>query len=167
LAVEHLESAVERTPENARFQNDLSVAYLTRASVRARADDWPKALAAAERAAKRDPKLVEPCFNRALALEGLTLATEATEAWTACADREPRSPWASEARAHAQAIRDRLEREKNRPRSLQEDREGIEDRVLVRWAEAEHTGAIAQADGALAEAERTTRALADAGGDTM
>jgi CHAT domain-containing protein len=166
-AVEQLESAVEQAPDNARFQNDLAVAYIARASTTGRADDWPKAYAAAERAAKRDPQLIEPCFNRALALEGLTLLSEAVEAWTTCADRDRGSPWSAEARERAQAVRDRIDARKNQPRSRQQDREEIEDRVLVRWAEAEKAGAFAQADGALADGERMARALADTGGDTM
>lgn len=166
-AVENLEAAVDQNPDDARYQNDLAAAYIARASRVDRADDWPKAFAAAERAAKRNPQLIEPCFNRARALEGLTLASDAAEAWTACAEREPGSPWASEARARAQAIRDRLDAGKNRPRSRQQDREEIEDHVLVRWAESERAGAVGEADGALADAERMARALADAGGDTM
>ena len=166
-AVDYLETAVQEHPDDARYQNDLSVAYIARATAAGRADDWPKALAAAERAAARDPHLVEACFNRALALEGMTLASDAADAWTACAQADAGSPWATEARARAKAIRDRLEAGKNRPRSRQEDREEIEDRVLVRWAETERAGAVGDADGALADAQRMADALADAGGDTM
>jgi len=121
-AVDYLETAVLEHPDDARYQNDLSVAYIARATAAGRADDWPKALAAAERAAARDPHLTEACFNRALALEGLTLASDAAEAWTACAQADAGSPWAVEARARAQAIRDRLDTGKSRPRSRQQDR---------------------------------------------
>jgi tetratricopeptide (TPR) repeat protein len=166
-AVDYLETAVQEHPDDARYQNDLSVAYIARATAAGRADDWPKALAAAERAAARDPHLVEACFNRALALEGMTLASDAADAWTACAQADAGTPWAAEARARAQTIRDRLDAGKNRPRGRQQDREEIEDRVLVRWAESERAGTFGEADRALAEAERMARALADAGGDTM
>ncbi len=47
-----------------------------------RADDWPRALAAANRALRADPALLEARFNRALALEGLRLRDEARRAWT-------------------------------------------------------------------------------------
>jgi CHAT domain-containing protein len=165
-AIERLEDAVQQRPDEARYQNDLAVAYIARASTADRVDDWPKALAAAERATKRDPSLVEPCFNRALALEGLTLAREAAEAWSTCAQREAGSPWANEARARAEAIRDRLNSAKPK-QSNQQRREEIEDRVFVRWAEAEGAGDEIKSAALLDEADRLSRALAENGGDTM
>jgi len=163
-AVERLEAAVDQSPGDPHFQNDLSVAYIARATRSGRADDWPKAFAAAERAAKSDPKLVEPCFNRALALEGLTLATEAAEAWDECARASTGSEWANEAQARAEAIRSRLRAP--RPQSKQQQREHIEDQLLVQWAEAEIDGDRLRADSILATAEREAQMLAD-GGDTM
>ena len=53
------------------------------------------------------------------------------------------------------------------PRSNQERREEIEDRLLVRWAEAETAGDAFKADGVLTAAEAAARAVAQAGGDTM
>jgi len=164
-AVERLEAAVDQSPGDAHFQNDLSVAYIARATRSGRADDWPRAFAAAERAAKSDPKLVEPCFNRALALEGLTLATEAAEAWDACAQASAGSDWAREAEVRAEAIRTRLRAP--RPRSKQQLREHIEGRLLVQRAEAETVGDRSRADTLLATAERDARAHGGGGDDTM
>jgi CHAT domain-containing protein len=165
-AIERLESAVEQRPDDARFQNDLAVAYIARASSFDRPDDWPKALAAAERAVKANPSLVEPCFNRALALEGLTLASEAAEAWSACAEADSRSRWAEEARRRAEAIRSRLRTGRGRPQSRQPQREEIEDRLLVDWAEAEIAGDLPRAEALLRTTEDQARGLAE-GGDTM
>ena len=164
-AVEHLEAAVEQKPDDAYFQNDLSAAYIARATRTGRAEDWPKAYAAAERAAKRDTTLLEPCFNRALALEGLNLASDAADAWSTCAQADPASEWASEARRRAEEIRKR--QSAPRQQSNQERREEIEDRLLVRWAEAETVGNVMEADGVLAAAEAPARDLAERGGDTM
>jgi CHAT domain-containing protein len=166
-AVDRLETAVQERPDDARYQNDLSVAYIARAIASGRADDWPKALAAAERAAARDPRLVEPCFNRALALEGMTLASDAADAWTACAEADLKSPWAAEARSRAEAIRKRLNDPASKPHSLQIDREEIEDRLLVSWAEAEQRGDHPSADDVLTRADTLAHALAEHGGDTM
>lgn len=166
-AVDRLEAAVEQRPDDPRFQNDLSVAYIARATRAGRLDDWPKALAAAERAARRDATLVEACFNRALALEGLRLAAEAADAWAACAQVDAGSGWADEARVRASAIRERLRTGKDKPQSRQPQREAIEDRLLVQWAEAEAAGDTSRAAPILDNAERLARDLASAGGDAM
>ena len=91
-------------------------------------------------------------------------ATEAAEAWDACAQASAGSEWANEARARAEAIRTRLRAP--RPQSKQQLREDIEDRLLVQWAEAETAGERSRADTILATVERDARTLAD-GGDTM
>ena len=58
-------------PDDAAVQTNLSAAYLARARWWNHPEDWPKALAAAERAIALEPNAPEPYFNRALALEGL------------------------------------------------------------------------------------------------
>lgn len=99
VAVRSLESAVAAQPSDARFQNDLAVAYLARARRRGAASDWANALTAAERAVAANPALVEAWFNRALAVEGGRSADEAKQAWKDYFDRDPASDWARERRA--------------------------------------------------------------------
>jgi CHAT domain-containing protein len=97
-AVKALESAAAQAPQDPRIQSDLAAAYLTRASRLDEPIDLPRALEAAEKAAALPGAPEEAWFNRALALEGLQLADEARKAWDDYLKRDPRSPWADEAR---------------------------------------------------------------------
>jgi len=97
-AIQSLESAAAQEPSNAQFQNDLAVAYLARARRRGAASDWTGARTAAERAASDNPALVEPWFNRALAIEGLESRDAARQAWKDYFDRDSSSDWARERR---------------------------------------------------------------------
>jgi len=94
---------VRQQPNNAFFLNDLSAAFLARAKRQTPFDDFRSALAQAERAIRAAPELNEPYFNRALALEGLGLQSEAVQAWRKVATREGGSPWAGEAESHLAA----------------------------------------------------------------
>jgi tetratricopeptide (TPR) repeat protein len=109
-AVEALEDATQQDPGNAQFQSDLAAAYLARARWRDRAEDWARALAAADRAIKADPRRTEAYFNRALALEGLHLTDEALDAWAAYQSLEPATPWSRESATRIQSLRDRRQR---------------------------------------------------------
>ena len=102
-AVMALAAAVREQPHNARFLNDAATAYLERARHAGRADDVPRALAAAERARAADPSLDEAWFNRALALSALSLRDQARQAWTEYLQRDSSSPWAGEARKYLAA----------------------------------------------------------------
>jgi CHAT domain-containing protein len=164
-AIEALEDAVMETPGEARYQSDLSAAYIARAKWRDRAEDWPRALAAAERAIKADPLLVEPYFNRALALEGLHLDDEAVKAWTDFKTHEKSPQWLSEADAHLRKLRDRASAPV--PPSNQDLRERIEDVLLAQWGEAVLAHDEAKAAALLDEAEREAARLVTAGGDAM
>lgn len=97
-AVPNLEEAAADEPGNARFQSDLAAAYLARAKNFDCPDDYPKALAVAERAVRADPQLLEARFNRALALDALHLGDQAREAWEEYLKADPSGPWAEEAR---------------------------------------------------------------------
>jgi tetratricopeptide (TPR) repeat protein len=102
--VRMLEEVVEERPESARYNSDLAAAYLARARAHDRADDWPKALAAAERALRSDPELLEALFNRALALDGLYLPAQARDAWSDYERRDRNSDWANEATRRSREI---------------------------------------------------------------
>lgn len=164
-AIDALEEAVQQKPTDARFQSDLSAAYLARAKWRDRAEDWPRALAAAEHAVKADPKLAEAYFNRALALEGLYLNEQAAEAWSAYQTIEKMPRWRDEAGERAQKLKQRSSAAV--PRGNQEAREHIEDVLLMKWGEAVLTGDQVTAAKLLNEAEKSAAALVAAGGDTM
>ena len=164
-AVAALESAVLQSPDDARYQSDLSAAYLARAKWTDRAEDWPKALAAAERAVKADPTLVEAQFNRALALEGIHLIDEAIEAWTSYQSIETDSRWRGEADEHTRSLRQRLAVPK--PQSNQDLRERIEDELLAKWGEAALAGDMRAAQRLLDEADAAATQLVTAGGDAM
>jgi CHAT domain-containing protein len=164
-SVEMLEQAAREHPKESRLLNDLSVAYLARATTRERADDWPKALAFAERAIRVDPTIVEARFNRALALEALHLDTDAAQAWKEYRRFDSASEWSKEANEHI----GRLTRAAQAPSAPdhQQIREQIEDDLLRRWGEAVLANHLDTAQSLLAEGRRKADALAKAGGDSM
>ena len=104
-AVPMIERAVDRSAPDAEMLSDLSAAYLARAERDGRRQDLEQALAAADRAVKADPVRAEGLFNRALALERLSLTAEARAAWEDYLQIDSRSGWADEARTHLGAIR--------------------------------------------------------------
>jgi len=98
-AVSTLEEAASLAPTDARMLSDLAAAYLERGRQTGERQDLMKALGAAERAVGSNPRLAEAWFNRADALERLSLAPEARDAWRDYLTIDARSPWASEARS--------------------------------------------------------------------
>ena len=99
-----LAAAAREQPKNARYQSDVAALYLERVRNGQRPGDLIKALAAAERARLADPRLPEAWFNRALALEQLSLRGQARAAWADYLVRDHSSAWADEARAHIAAL---------------------------------------------------------------
>jgi tetratricopeptide (TPR) repeat protein len=106
-AVGALQRAIDQEPENARALSDLAAAYLVRAERDRDAGDLAKALAAANRALNVDRSLAEAWFNRALALERLSMHEEARESWKGYLTIDDQSGWADEARAHVRALNGR------------------------------------------------------------
>lgn len=168
-AVEAMEDAAQQDAGNAQFQSDLAAAYLARARSRDRAEDWARALAAADRAIKADPRRAEAYFNRALALEGLHLTDQALDAWTAYQALEPATPWSRESATRMQTLRDRRQRSAvpGPTSDHQALRERIEDRVLGDWGRAVVGGQRQAAEASLAQAETLAGELAAGGGDAM
>jgi tetratricopeptide (TPR) repeat protein len=103
-AVKVLEDAAAQSPSNARILNDLAVAYLVRGQRTNQAEDPSKALATVNRALSADRSLQEAWFNRAYALERLSMTNEARDAWQAYLTIDDRSGWADEARVHVRAL---------------------------------------------------------------
>jgi hypothetical protein len=103
-AVATLEAAAHDDPSNATVQTNLSAAYLARARWFNHAEDWPKALTAADRAIALDPNAPEPYFNRALAYEGLDQTERAEAAWADYTARDRASAWTREAEERKKAL---------------------------------------------------------------
>jgi CHAT domain-containing protein/tetratricopeptide (TPR) repeat protein len=103
-AVSAFEEAARLVPKNARFQNDLSAAYLVRFKQKQDLEDVSKAVAAATAATEMDPSFTEARFNLAIALESLSLRNEARKAWEAYLKIDSKSPWAQEAKRHLDAL---------------------------------------------------------------
>jgi len=101
-----LEEAASGRSTDARVQTDLSAAYLARATRTSRDEDLSKALAAANRAVNANRMLPEALFNRAFALERLSMPIEARDAWRAYLTIDDRSGWADEARSHLRTLTD-------------------------------------------------------------
>lgn len=104
-AVPLLEQAVEQRGPSAKMLSDLSAAYLVRADRGHDPQDRAKALAVADRALHADATLPEALFNRALALERLSLTDEARRAWQDVVALDQGSPWSAEARVHLDALK--------------------------------------------------------------
>jgi tetratricopeptide (TPR) repeat protein len=98
-AVPALEEAADQPAPDAQVLSDLSAAYLTRAVRNGQPQDFVTGLAMADRAVKADPRLGEAWFNRAYALERLSMADEARQAWQDYLKIDDRSGWAEEARS--------------------------------------------------------------------
>jgi CHAT domain-containing protein len=142
-AVASLESATAHAPTNARLLSDLSAAYLVRAKALDQPADVAKALSAAEQAIATKGAPDEAYFNRALALEGLSLADAAREAWEAYLARDAGSGWADEARQHLQNLtpHDKSSRSeegatRRTAASPQALRDRLEESLLPAWADA-------------------------------
>ncbi|MGE3889761.1 MAG: zf-HC2 domain-containing protein [Vicinamibacterales bacterium] len=103
-AVIALAAATQAQPDDARLQSDAAAAHLERAANAGQAADVVRAFGAAQRAVWLDPSLVEAWFNRALALERLELRSLARAAWADYLRVDSWSPWAAQARRHAEAL---------------------------------------------------------------
>jgi CHAT domain-containing protein/Flp pilus assembly protein TadD len=103
-AVPVLEEAADRATADARVLSDLSAAYSVRAARTESPKDWARALAVAERAVSADQTLPEAHFNRAYALEMLSLRDQAREAWQHYLALDGASGWANEARRRLAAL---------------------------------------------------------------
>jgi tetratricopeptide (TPR) repeat protein len=102
-AVPTLEQAAEQTAD-AQILSDLAAAYLVRADRVGGQQDLTKALNAADRAIHANPHLLEALFNRAYALERLSLVPEARAAWQEYLKVDSTSGWAAEAQQHLRAL---------------------------------------------------------------
>jgi CHAT domain-containing protein/tetratricopeptide (TPR) repeat protein len=187
-AVAALEDVVKLSPAEAAYENDLSAAYLERARRLDRAEDLPRAVAAADRAITRDPRLAEAWFNRALGLEQLFLRDEARIAWADALRCERDAEWADEIRQHLarltppaadvpwsnvreQLVASLAAHDVDADRQLRDHRElareWIEDDLLPAWGRARIAGDRPRAEEILGKARLLARALVRVDGDGM
>lgn len=104
-AVQALEDAAIADSESAAIQSDLAAAYLARSTTKGHAIDAPRAIDAAARAKRLNPRLAAAAFNYALALECLAIRHEATRAWDDyLRDFGADAGWAEEARRRRAAL---------------------------------------------------------------
>lgn len=104
-AVQALEDAAVADPSSAAIQADLAAAYLARGGTPGRAIDLPRALGAADRARRLNPRLPDAAFNYAVALEHLRLRREAARAWDVYLSTFGDEPgWGPEARRRRDAL---------------------------------------------------------------
>ena len=99
-AIAGLEAVVAATPERAEAWNDLGAAYLVNAMRHDGHRDLGRALAAFDRALRRNPHLNAALFNRALVLENMGLQRHAEDAWRRALTLETDSEWAAEEQQH-------------------------------------------------------------------
>lgn len=99
-AIRTLETAVAGGASDETLHSDLAAAYASRAASMDRAEDWPRSLEFAERSIRINSSRSEAYFNKALALEALSLRQQARDAWNQYLERDADSPWADEARRH-------------------------------------------------------------------
>jgi tetratricopeptide (TPR) repeat protein len=102
-AITTLESAANRT-NTARALSDLAAAYLVRGVRENRPQDVSRSLALASQALQRDASMPEALFNRAFALDRLSMFDDARQAWQAYLKVDDQSGWAAEARIHLQRL---------------------------------------------------------------
>ncbi len=170
-AIDALEEADEAAQSDPRVLNDLAAAYASQAQAVGSAEQWTKALAAAEEALQLDQTLTEAWFNRALAIEALFLRQGARQAWEDYLRVDSSSGWASEARTR---LRDSPLSWEDQRRSLEESlgassitsdlvarnpqlvREWVEEALLRNWAQKLLDGEAQESERLLVQA----RALA-------
>ena len=183
-AAHALIAAAREQPDNARFLNDVATLHLERARLGLRPDDLPRAYAAADRARRLNPSLLEAWFNRALAATSLTLTDQARTAWREYLERDSASPWASEARRRLEELsrptpaQAWVSIEGSLQRSIDGDaadyavrahtteaRRYIEDVLFVDWADAVSSGR--GADAALERLRVMANAMRSVAGDSL
>jgi CHAT domain-containing protein len=187
-AVAELSEAEDAAPADAGISSDLAAALLARAAASQDPFSLVLALAASDRAVRHAPALAAARFNRAVALEQLSLRQQAGAEWQACRRVERSTAWTREDSARANAVRAPAQTAGNWPaekatlaaaagrqdnasvravvgRNRQRSREYVEEEALVAWAAATVEGRAAVARPWLSQARSVAGALAATGGD--
>ena len=188
-AVPVLEELAESGKPSAAVLSDLAAAYMARATMRQHSQDFARALSVADRAVKAEPTLAEARFNRALALEHLSLSEQARVEWEEYLKMDSESGWSGEARNHVATLRaaaraPSLEDEKGMVESASrragpEDileavrrwphatREWSEEQLLVTWPRLLEEGHFGDANALLARIAAVADVLEKERGDAF
>src|SRR5262245_39055609 len=104
--------ALNEAPRDAGLLADLGALYYERSLKEGSEgnDLLEKAIEHTSKAIEADPKLSEALFNRALCYERMNLFLQAESDWTQFLILDGGSPWAEEARAHLDKLRERATR---------------------------------------------------------
>lgn len=113
-SVSEFEAALGESPDSAQAHNDLGAAFLE-LGLRQGSGGGPvsaleifaKSLRHFEKASELDPSLLEPLYNKALALQHMTMRERAREAWAAYLARDSQTKWAEEARRNLELLSER------------------------------------------------------------
>lgn len=183
-AIQILQGITEEAPADARVRSDLAAAYIVRAQRGERPEDLVQALGWADEAIRVDGSLPAARFNRALALEGLSLNEAAVKAWNEYLILDQESGWAQEARQRRSALSSLFQagwppvRERllgSPPADIGHliapfptaSRHFVEEEILPSWAEALSQGNRGEASQRLTTAWAIADKLADLGGDRL
>jgi CHAT domain-containing protein len=187
--VKDLERATRLKPDDASLWSDLAAGYLTRSRQGNKPDDLISSLTAAERAVSLHGSLARARFNRALALENLSLVHSAAVAWEEYLQLDQSSWWSAEARLRLAALKrprapEQWQNEISRLERAAEDgdfatvqvlvrrfpaeaREWAEENLLGIWGEAVLQGRTDDAGRAFAKVQALASALVSFNGEQM
>jgi hypothetical protein len=162
-AVALLNLALAHDPASPARRNDLAAALLVRGELDSRPIDWVDAL---ELVDQDDGALLEARFNRALALQALTLHSPAREAWRSLAAARSRTDIASLAERWSRQPGSANDGSRpSQPDLLPLRRRG--ERELGRWGTAILAGDARRADAQLAAAAATAADHRRGAGDPL
>jgi CHAT domain-containing protein/cytochrome c-type biogenesis protein CcmH/NrfG len=117
-AVEALRRALELEPHSSALMTDLATAYFQRAQQEDHKDDLGAAYEYLSQALRLRPDDPVALFNRALVAERQFLYQQALDDWEHYLRVDPGSPWAEEARNHANAVRETLKKHESNAKPL-------------------------------------------------
>lgn len=188
-AIARLAKAAALEPANAILWSDLAAAHLQRSTAASDPYELVLALSAANHAVRSDPALVAAHFNRALAMQRLTLRDPAAAEWRLVCNLEKDPLWAEEDRQHLLAINRPVstpdwnrqlsavktlvaEGKPDQVRAIvagseQAFRENWDEELLASWVAAENAHLAPEAASQWALARTVASALAATGGDRM
>jgi CHAT domain-containing protein len=188
-AIAKLSKAAALKPTEATLWSDLAAAHLQRSTAASDPYELVLALSAANHGVHIHPQLVAAHFNRALAMERLTLRDQAVEEWRLVLTLEQDSGWKNEDQQHLRALESPVrppdpsaelatvkrlvaEGKADQVRAVvagseQSFREDWETKLLAPWVAAESSHLEPEAASQWNLVQTVANALAATGGDPM
>lgn len=104
-AIEQLEKASKAAPDNAKFHNDLGVAFMEKAKTQEENFEYlDRSIKEFEKAIELSSSLNEAYFNKALAIQLVPSQEAAKQAWREYLKIDPNSQWSIEAERNLQKL---------------------------------------------------------------